>query len=115
MLKSKKNIVFSLVVLFAMIVALGAKTITSEFRDVEKKELTKESKEEVPTDLVKISSLSEATFQLLTYNVNAALIFMFALVLIPVVRNFKITLSILKIEVSYWSNLFTSTIIVNAP
>ena len=115
MLKNKTYRIISLLVVLAMCFAMSSSILFSKHSTTPKTEVSKNKKEQKNQDEVSISSFSEATFSVVNFSFSACLVFLFALVVIARYYRIQFVYLVERVKISYWSNLYSSTIIVNAP
>ncbi len=113
----KKNNTHSLVSIFvvlAIFFALGT-TMSTISQKSETKKVALDTKNKSTKDKIYAYNLPEATFTVSSFSLAITLVFLFSLVFIPVKKALAFIDLVPRVEISYWSKLFTSTIVVNAP
>jgi hypothetical protein len=115
MLKNKTYRIISLLVVLAMGFAMSSSILFSKHSTTKKIEASKTKTEQKNQDETSISSFSEATFSVVNFSFTASLIFLFTLVVIARYYRIQFVYLVERVKISYWSNLYSSTIIVNAP
>jgi len=109
----KKKVYYFLAILSVFTICLGS--VQKAFAFQSEKQVKKEQKEDKEEQKLEVSSVLEATVPSLGFNVNADLFFVFEVLLaFNESIDFNLTFSS-DLLISYWINLFNSTIVVNAP